>query len=89
MKTKSNPSDDPLDEEIDFRNARPNPYWLGVVDRHRVRLIDDDLAAIYPDDEAVNSALRSIATTTGRPRRPKVSARRAVGAKRNRNAGRR
>jgi hypothetical protein len=88
MKNKSNRSDDdPLDKEIDFKNARPNPYWLGVVDRSRVRLIDEDLAAMYPDDDAVNSALRSIAESPRRPQRPKVSARR-VGSKRGRTAGR-
>jgi len=85
MKNESNPSDDPLDKEIDFKDARPNPYWLGVVDRKRVRVIDQDLAERFPDDEAVNSALRSIAESTRSPKRPKVSARRAVGAKRSPN----
>ena len=66
--------DDPLDREFDFRNARPNPYWLGTVDRKCVRVIDADLAAVFPDNDAVNSALRTIADAA---RRSKVSARRA------------
>ena len=51
-------SNDPLDVEIDFSTSRPNPYWLGVVDRHRVRLLDADVAESFPDDTAVNGALR-------------------------------
>jgi hypothetical protein len=50
--------DDALDHEIDFRESRPNPYWLGTVDRRCVRLIASGLAAAFPDDDAVNEALR-------------------------------
>jgi len=75
MKNKSiRASDDPLDREIDFSKARPNPYWLGVVDRKCVRLIDKDLVDLFPDNDAVNVALRAIAAAA---RRSKVSARRA------------
>lgn len=77
MKKKNLPADnDPLDREIDFSRSRPNPYWLGVVDRSCVRLIDKDLAELFPDNEAVNAALRTIAEATTRARRSKVSARR-------------
>ena len=80
MKNKSvRASDDPLDREIDFSKARPNPYWLGVVDRACVRLIDKDLVDLFPDNEAVNAALRAIAAAA---RRSKVSARSASVAKR-------
>ena len=81
MKNKSaraNAHDDPLDREIDFSKSRPNPYWLGVVDRTCVRLIDKDLADLFPDNDAVNFALRAIADAAGRS---KMSARRASGAK--------
>jgi hypothetical protein len=50
--------DDPLDHEIDFSKSRRNPFWLGVVDRRCVRLLDPDLAVLFPDDKAVNEALR-------------------------------
>jgi hypothetical protein len=50
--------DDPLDHEIDFSESRPNPYWLGTVDRRCVRLLASDLAEAFPDDNAVNEALR-------------------------------
>lgn len=52
--------DDPLDVEIDFAKSRPNPYWLGVVDRSRVRLLDSDVADSFRDDVAVNDALRML-----------------------------
>ncbi len=78
MKKKPIPADDdPLDREFDFSRSRPNPYWLGVVDRSCVRLIDKDLAELFPDNEAVNAALRTIAEAAARARRSKVSARRA------------
>jgi len=51
--------DDPLDHEIDFSKSRPNPYWLGTVDRRCVRLLASDLAEAFPDDDAVNEALRT------------------------------
>lgn len=77
MKKKNLPADDdPLDREIDFSRSRPNPYWLGVVDRSCVRLIDKDLTELFPDNEAVNAALRTIAEAVTRARRSKVSARR-------------
>lgn len=75
--------DDPLDREIDFSRGRPNPYWLGVVDRHRVRLIDADLADVFPDNEAMNAALRAVADAAKKTR-SKVSARRVSVEKRRR-----
>lgn len=81
MKKKNLPADDdPLDREIDFSRSRPNPYWLGVVDRSCVRLIDKDLAELFPDNDTVNAALRTIADAT-RARHSKVSARRVSIAK--------
>lgn len=83
MKRKSTPEgDDPLDREIDFSGARPNPYWLGVVDRNCVRVIDRDLADVFPDDASVNAALHTIADAAKRARRPKLSSRRASIARR-------
>jgi hypothetical protein len=81
--------DDPLDREIDFSNARPNPYFLGVVDPRRVRVLDEDLAEIFPDYASVNAALRTIADAGKRalPRKrrsartaaaPKTSAKKKV-----------
>lgn len=81
MKNKSaTVDDDPLDHEIDFSKGRPNPYWLGVVDRQCVRLIDKDLVDFFPDNDSVNAALRTIAEAAKRAPR-KVSARRVVAKK--------
>ena len=73
-KTSETAEDDPLDHEIDFSKSRPNPYWLGVVDRRRVRLIASDLADAFPDDAAVNEALRSVIGKTATPAPKKRSA---------------
>jgi hypothetical protein len=83
MKNRSNhvEEDDPLDREIDFSKARPNPYWLGVVDRACVRLLDKDLSEIFPNNEAVNAALRTLADTARRAVPQKLSAKTATARK--------
>jgi hypothetical protein len=89
MKTRSNAEDDPLDREIDFTGAIPNPYWLGVVDRRCVRLIAPDLLDLFPDSESVNAALRTIAEVARRTAAPKgeaVSAKRVEAPKAKRKA---
>lgn len=59
-KTSESIDDEPLDHEIDFSKSRPNPYWLGVIDRNCVRLLERDLADQFPDDMAVNEGLRAL-----------------------------
>jgi Arc/MetJ family transcription regulator len=61
--------DDPLDAEIDLSKSRPNPSWLGVVDRHCVRLLDPDVADAFVDDAAVNEALRILLETGDREKK--------------------
>jgi uncharacterized protein len=73
MKKKA-ADDDPLDREIDFSNARRNPHFLSVVGPKYVRVLDEDLADLFPDNESVNAALRSLAGA--KPQ--KVSARRVA-----------
>lgn len=78
MKNKPVPDDaDPLDREIDFSKSHPNRFWLGVVDRQCVRLIDKDLAKLFPDNASVNAALRAIADAAQRAGGSRMSARRA------------
>jgi hypothetical protein len=85
MKSKlSDANDEPLDREIDFSKGRPNPYWLGVVDRACVRLLDKDLADIFPDNASVNAALRAVADAAKRAQKSKISARRASMPKKTR-----
>jgi hypothetical protein len=63
--------DDPLVREFDFSKARPNRFWLGVVDTQCVRLNEKDLAELFPDNESVNAALRAIADAANRANAPR------------------
>jgi hypothetical protein len=64
--------DDPLDREIDFSNARPNPYFVAYHGPKVIRVLEPDLADAFPDNEAVNAALRSVMDS----RKKKISAHR-------------
>ena len=52
--------DDDMPAEFDFSRSIPNPWFLAVHGPENVRVIDKDLAALFPDDESVNAALRMI-----------------------------
>jgi hypothetical protein len=60
--------------EFDFSKSIPNPYFVAVHGADYVRVIDKDLAAIFPDDASMNAALRTIADIAARTPR-KLSAR--------------
>ena len=61
MKKKSAAaSDDPLDREIDFSNARPNPYARDYYKSRNLRVLAPDLVDVFPDSESVNEALRTL-----------------------------
>jgi hypothetical protein len=77
---KKTAEEDPLDREIDFSNARPNPYFVAAVGAKYIRVIEKDLADLFPDNAAVNAALRSVAEVAARiPAQPqKISARRVA-----------
>jgi hypothetical protein len=60
MKKTNTVDDDPLETERNFSDGRPNPYWLGLVDRSCVRLLDKDVAEVFTDSRAVNEALRTL-----------------------------
>jgi hypothetical protein len=81
MKKKPSVDEDPLDREIDFSNARPNPYFLRYHSPKTVRVLEPELADLFPDNESVNAALRSVANAAARIRPQKVSARRATAPK--------
>jgi hypothetical protein len=68
---KKNVEDDPLDREIDFSNARPNPYFVAYHGSKVIRVLEPDLAELFPDNAAVNAALRAIAS-----KKEQISARR-------------
>jgi hypothetical protein len=82
MKKKS-ADDDPLDREIDFSNGRPNPYFVAAVGPKFIRVLEKDLADVFPDNKSVNAALRSVAEMVVRfaPQPQKISARRVTAPK--------
>ena len=63
-----NTDDDPLDREIDFSNARPNPYAVDYYKSRNLRVLAPDLVDIFPDSESVNEALRTLVRLTAATR---------------------
>lgn len=84
MKRKSaEPESDPLDREFDFSNAIPNPWFVAVHGAKFVRVIDKDLADLFPDNASMNAALRNVAEVAARIPAPtrKISAQRVSAPK--------
>lgn len=77
MKNKTSGDDDPLDREIDFSNARRNPYFVAYHGPKVIRVLEPELADIFPDNESVNAALRTIANAAQTVKQ-RVSARRVT-----------
>jgi hypothetical protein len=78
MKKKQLSDEDPLDREFDFSKGRPNPYFVAYHGPKVIRVLEADLAEIFPDNESVNAALRSIANAAQRTR---ISAKRVTAPK--------
>ena len=72
--------DDEMPAEFDFNRSIPNPWFVAVHGPEYVRVIDKDLAALFPDDISMNAALRSIAQAAARVPR-KISAKTATAPK--------
>ncbi len=68
---KTSADDDPLDREFDFSKARRNPYFVAYHGPRVIRVLEPDLAEIFPDNESVNAALRSIANAAQQTMRKK------------------
>ena len=68
---KKTVDDDPLDREIDFSNARPNPYFVRFHGAKIIRGLEPDLADLFPDNASVNSALRAVAKAAARKKTPR------------------
>ena len=83
MKKKPSAEDDPLDREFDFSKARPNPYFVAYHGAKVIRVLEPDLAEIFPDNETVNAALRTIANAAQHTVAKRVSARRVTAPKRS------
>lgn len=75
---------DALNEHYDFDygNAKPNRFAARLAQEQVMVVLDPDMAAIFPTSEAVNEALRVLATaaqnlpntTPKRPRKPRKAA---------------
>ena len=52
--------DDPLDHQVDFSNATPNPFARDYGRNRNLRVLDPDLLSVFPDSESVNEALREL-----------------------------
>lgn len=48
------------DREIDFSNARTNPYASDYHKSRNLRVLAPDLLDVFPDSESVNEALRTL-----------------------------
>lgn len=79
MKGKNEASNDPLDREIDFSDGVPNPYFVAYHGAKVIRVLEPDLAEMFPDSESVNAALRTIVNAVGRKKAPRRKASRAQG----------
>ncbi len=85
MKENALPDDDKMPAEFDFSKSIPNPWFVAVHGPEYVRVIDQDLAALFPDNESMNAALRSIAQAAARVPR-KISASTAAAPKAKKKA---
>jgi hypothetical protein len=85
MKKNIPRDDDEMPAEFDFSRSIPNPWFVAVHGPDYVRVIDKDLAALFPDNDSMNAALRSIAQAAARvPQR--ISARSASAPKARKKA---
>jgi len=68
--------DDPLDREVDFSNAMPNPFARDYGRNRNLRILDPDLLAVFPDSDSVNEALRTLirVTATTPPKKERKAA---------------
>lgn len=70
---KRSADDDEMPAEFDFSKSIPNPWFVKVHGANYVRVIEKDLAAIFPDNESMNAALRSVAERMKKTRSPNRS----------------
>ncbi len=87
MKKKAPVDDDPLDREFDFTRARPNPHFVAYHGPKVIRVLEPDLAEVFPDNESVNAALRTIANAAQQTADRRVSGKRVAAPKTRKKAG--
>ena len=80
--------DDEMPEEFDLSKSIPNPWFVTVHGPEYVRIIDRDLADVFPDNESMNIALRTIAEAAGRTSAREVSVKTTAASKPTRRKAR-
>jgi hypothetical protein len=73
MKKGRSTDEDEMPAEFDFSKSIPNPWFVAVHGAEYVRVIDKDLADVFPDNDSMNTALRVIADTRRRCFSQKIS----------------
>jgi hypothetical protein len=62
-----------MEPEYDFSDGVPNPYAAKFLKGGSVVVLEPDVAAVFPDSEAVNQALRKLMQSDGTPEFSKAS----------------
>jgi hypothetical protein len=78
MKKKTVLDEDAMPAEVDLSRSIPNPWFVAIHGPKYVRVIDKDLADVFPDNATMNAALRTVAEAAARVRPRKISARRVA-----------
>jgi len=68
MSTAKKHADVDMLPEYDFSNAVRGKYYARFKQSSNVVVLDDDVAKLFPNAEAVNGALRALATVAKRAR---------------------
>jgi len=58
--TKEQVDDDEMPAEVDLSRSIPNPYFVAYHGPKVIRVLEPDLAELFPDNESVNAALRKV-----------------------------
>lgn len=78
MKKKQILDEDEMPAEVDLSRSIPNPWFVAIHGPKYVRVIDKDLADVFPDNASMNAALRTLAEAAARVTPRKISARRVA-----------
>ncbi len=77
MKKARSTDEEEMPSEFDLSRSIPNPWFVAVHGAKFVRVIDKDLADVFPDKAAVNRALRAIVQASSEVIPRKTSTKRA------------
>ena len=77
----------PAEYELDWSQAKPNPYAARLKDTVAV-VLAPDVAAVFPTSESVNTFLRSVIAAVPRPARKSTVRPKTVTARKGKAASR-